>query len=239
MIFVILLTINIFIMKKIREISQNPIVIALVLFNFIFVSCSRDNLNLPTANQDVSSKSVNYDGKEIFKSIVFADGALASKVTFVNDHFNMLKNLKSEKEIKAYKEYENEVVSYLEKQQPNFFNDFKTSMLSKDPNQIQKKLNETGNLLIPFLDSKIAYTGITVEKIRKDPKLLNELKTKYATNETGRTSTCLAVAIAVEGFVPGFVFAVLVAFVADNGVQVIGTESMKTEELAVSISNNL
>jgi UDP-2,3-diacylglucosamine pyrophosphatase LpxH len=31
-------------MKKIRKISQNPVAIILVLFNFIFVSCNRDEI---------------------------------------------------------------------------------------------------------------------------------------------------------------------------------------------------
>lgn len=231
-------------MKKNRKIFSNPFVIALVLTSFIFVSWSRDALNTSNSEESsqIANKSANnYNGKEIFKSIVFADGALTNKIDFVKDHFNMLKTLKSEKELKAYRDYEDEVITFLEKQNTRFFNEFKTSMLSGNPNEIQNKLNETGKILILFLDSKIASTGLTVEKIKKDPKLLNDLKEQYATNEHGRTSTtCLAVAIAVEGFVPGLVFAVLIAFVApDNGPAVIGEQSIKTEELALSISNSL
>lgn len=179
------------------------------------------------------------DGKEFFKSILFADGALANRIGYVKSNFNAMENLKSKSELNDFKQYEEKVIEYLEKQDADFFEKFKESMVSRNPEQIMTKLSETGNLLIPFVNSQIKDTGLTVEKIRQNPELLNSYKNQFAENEQNRSKTCLAVAIAIEGFVPGFVFAVLVAAVAEDGVSTISNESIKMEELSLSISNSL
>lgn len=206
-----------------------------VITGFLASWTSKSSESGKMTTKEISS----IDGKEFFKSIVFADGALANRIDYVKSNFNAMENLKTKSELDAFKQYEGEVISYLEKQDPKFFDKFKESMVSRNPEEIMSKLSETGNLLIPFVNSQIKDTGLTVEKISKNPKLLDAYKANLAQNEYKRTSTCLAVLVAVEGFVPGFVFAVLVAAVAEDGVSTISSESIKMEELSLSISNSL
>ncbi len=102
-----------------------------------------------------SSEVMTLDGKEFFKSIVFADGTLANRIGYVKDNFNTFENLKTRSQLDAFKEYEDKVIAYLEKQDPKFFEKFKESMVSKNPEVIMSKLSETGNLLVPFVNSQI------------------------------------------------------------------------------------
>jgi SdpC family antimicrobial peptide len=209
---------------------------AIVITGFLASWTSTKETKRGLSANEISS----INGEEFFKSIVFADGVLADRIDYVKNNFNTFENLKSKSEIKTFRNYEKEVINYLESRDSKFFDKFKKSMTSKNPEEVMNKLSETGKLLIPFVNSQMKNTGLTVEKISKNPQLLDSYKTKLATNEYNRTSqTCLAVLIAIEGFVPAFVFAVAIAFLQEEGMDTIGTESMKMEELSLSISNSL
>jgi SdpC family antimicrobial peptide len=216
-------------MKSIRRIAQNPIFIFTMIANFLLVSCSTDNTSKNESAENITTAE-NLTGKEIFKSVIFADGALANKIDFVKDHFDVLSTLKTEKEINSFHEAENEAINYLEKNDPMFFENFKRSMLTRDPAVILKSLNEASLALIPLTNKKIAKTGLTVEKIQKNPKLLKNVKV---------TSKEACITIFVYYAYPGFAIA---AFFADEQADRSLTNvdnNILADEYALSIANNI
>jgi SdpC family antimicrobial peptide len=218
-------------MKTIRGIAQNQIFIFTLIANFLFVSCSTDNTSDNKSSENVI-KAENLTGKEIFKSIIFADGALANKIDFVKDHFDVLSTLKTEKEINSFHAAENEAINYLEKNNPMFFENFKQSMLTRDPSVILKSLNEASLALVPLTNQKIAKTGLTVEKIKKNPKILE------AANVKKQADACIT--ILFYWAYPGF--AIAAVFGANPGTGDVLAKvdnNILADELALSIANNL
>lgn len=168
----VLLILNFKIMKRIRQISNNPVVIVLVLFNFIFVSCNRDEI----IKEQVEQKSVesvfgrigngnnpnaSLSGEEVFKSIIFADGVLTDQITPLAN-ISIVSTLNAN-ELTEYRNTENDAINYIKTIDPNFFNNFKTAIYSKNATIINNAIEQASSVLTPFIQNRLSENNIDFE----------------------------------------------------------------------------
>ena len=180
-------------MKKIRQISENPIVILLVIFNFIFVSCTRNDSDGNT----LESKN-DLSGKTLFNEVIFA-----STNNLNLDHVNVLKLSLDKLNKTEKKEYERTITmidDQIEKIDPHYFDNFKTSLYSKDYNKINSSIEGINKMLekammnIPelrdsyLLGVKIAKNVDVKTFTNSDGTLNKEAFEEYLKKEYGETS---------------------------------------------------
>lgn len=126
-------------MKKVRQISENPIVVLLVVFNFIFVSCNRNNVN-----GDLEFRN-EYSGKTLFNEIVFAN---TNNLNL--DHVNVLKlslDKLSNTEKVEYQRTINMINEQINQIDPQYFNNFKNSIYSRDYIKINESIEGINKML--------------------------------------------------------------------------------------------
>lgn len=150
-------------MKKIRKISGNPIFIIMLTFSFLFASCSEEAV-VPNTIEDIS-------GKELFKSIVFVDGNLTSKVPALQK-INVTENL-SKQQLIEFRAFQNKAIEYLETTDKNYFDNFKQNIMTRDVEIISKTLSNSSKSLEPL-----------VNILAKDQKLsIQEIKSQISNNK--------------------------------------------------------
>jgi|GEM_PF-3734658 len=219
----------------IKKIAHNPVFAILLTASFLFASCSSDSNEDNSASEAKAKTELtaeNLSGKELFKAVIFADGALANKIDFVKDHFDVLSTLKTQEEINSFRSAENEAISYLEKNDPLFFDNFKKSMLTRDPSVILKTLNEASLALAPLTNQKIANAGLTVEKVKANAGLLKAGK-------TGKQQSEACVAVLFYWAYPGLLLAAALAVEQAPVALADVDNNILADEYALSIANNI
>jgi SdpC family antimicrobial peptide len=136
----------------------------LVSFNLIFVSCNRDEITEDQTEQKLS-------GEELFKSIIFVDGKIAPEI-------NALSNVSKTSELSnnqliEYRNLQNDFIKYVKQKDTAFFNDFQNVMYSKNPEIISSQIKESAKMLLPWLNSRLAVQGLSVEKLKQEMKKNN------------------------------------------------------------------
>ncbi|MDK7375603.1 hypothetical protein QP519_08650 [Weeksella virosa] len=222
-------------MKKIRKIAENPIMTLFMCSLILFVSCNQDDIATNSALNELS-------GEELFKSIIFVDGEATSSIPIL-DNINIYETLGSQEKIDEYKKLQNETIEFIKQQSPNYFDEFKSNITSKDPQKISSTLNQVGNYLIPFANEKLKVHGIKAEDIVK------EYKDKYNDDEMSINNSaqgkCLyeAIVIVAVGAVAlaVYIWAAVarweVVTYPDEEIQKQG--SLYNEELSISIAENI
>ncbi len=136
----------------------------MVSFNLIFVSCNRDEITEDQTEQKLS-------GEELFKSIIFVDGKIAPEI-------NALSNVSKTSELSnnqliEYRNLQNDFIKYVKQKDTAFFNDFQNVMYSKNPEIISSQIKESAKMLLPWLNSRLAVQGLSVEKLKQEMKKNN------------------------------------------------------------------
>jgi prolyl-tRNA editing enzyme YbaK/EbsC (Cys-tRNA(Pro) deacylase) len=143
-------------MKKIREISGNPVFIIMLTFSFLFASCSEEAV--------VSNTIENISGKELFKSIVFADGNLTANVPALQK-INVTENLSKEQLIE-FRSFQNKAIEYLESTDKNYFDNFKQNIMTRDVETISKTLSNSSKSLEPLVNILAKDQKLNIEEIK-------------------------------------------------------------------------
>lgn len=139
-------------MKKIRKITQNPFFITLLVFSFLFTSCNYSDDSLFTSN-DYNK----FSGKELYKSIFFANGEFAKKIDSYKSNVTAFNNMTVEQKNEFNKNF-SLLVDKIEENNPSFFENFKSNLLSKDHQKVQNAIIEGGKKMYESLE--IIYPNI-------------------------------------------------------------------------------
>jgi SdpC family antimicrobial peptide len=218
-------------MKTIRKIAQHPIFVFLLITNFLFVSC--------TQSDSPTIETSQIDGIELFKSIIFTDGALTSKIPAL-ENLSQTKNLNKE-ELKQFRIMQNEFIQYISAKDINYFEKFKKSISSKNPEIISKALKSVSKDLIPWVNSKLALKGLTLEKIKSELKLKN-IDLNNPTHNSAMKEMCGAglVLVFVVALVAVGVVVVALAYwgVQDEETLDTGKNSSTLDAVSIQIAEN-
>lgn len=209
-------------MKSIRRIAHNPVFIFLLLTNFLFVSCSKDEFSSSKTDQSsgeftsnkISSKK-ELTGEQLFRQVFFMQGGnnnLLANIPTYAVNIEKIEKLDA-KQKKSSENFINEIVSLINKKNPNYFNEFKNTIQSDNPYAIDSELKNGSKLIIASIKesskSKIVEKateiyqkkfGSTKIKNQTDFDQIKQELTKEIINNTNVTSkeelVCVALAVA-------------------------------------------
>lgn len=127
------------------------------------ISCQKDDETIQsTSSQEFKTKSLNsvasvndYTGEELFKAVIFANGEFASAIPTYADLVNEQRKFSIDDQQELDKKMEEMIIS-IQKEDPNFFDNFKTKIVSHDHLQIDEafkiasiEISERMEILIP------------------------------------------------------------------------------------------
>ena len=134
-------------MKKIRQISQNPIVIALVLFNFIFVSCNRDEFTKENSeNPTKLGLNSKFSDKDVFKGIMFIEGPVADMFPEFKE-LNFRSFMKDETQVKNVLNFQDNLINNIATNNPNYLKNFRKNVSSGDYYVVQQAITDAAKLI--------------------------------------------------------------------------------------------
>lgn len=108
----------------------------------MFLSCTRDNIHPEKYD------AVDFTGKELFKGIYFASGAVAKATPSIRNSYSYYELSKTDATKKQNFELRmNEILSEIEKQNPDYFEEFKREIQTKNQLIIESALKEGSQLL--------------------------------------------------------------------------------------------
>ena len=207
-------------MKLARKISQNPMFILFLISSFLFASCSNNNDDVLTSNDNKLS------GEEMFKQIFFMQGGennlLKNNPTYAI-HLEKLQKLNSKEKEESYK-FTSELIGLMKKETPNYFNEFEIAIKSKNPEVINENLNKGGFLLQQaiikssqkelLLKAKAIYekkySGTKIENQEEINKITDELsKELIAGTNFQSKEAAIAVALAAAAVVAAVIWEVV------------------------------
>ncbi len=157
---------NIFIMKTIRRISENPFMITLMISLVLFVSCGKEEIiNNVTNNQNALFKSVpaSITGEDLFRSIIFADGPVTNQLGQLDLISEQIQNFSSE-DIATYRESQAKVIQHIQSEDQFFFDQFKEDILSGDAKVISEALRYSAEKIHSYTKAELANENIDIEE---------------------------------------------------------------------------
>ena len=136
---------------------RNTIQLSILIFAILsfFISCS------PDLEENISTEHTKqeFTGREVFKSLFFADGQLTKEIPVLANSYDF-KSFLSDEELIAYRDNQNKILDHIDANNSTFFESFQTEMYSGDFNRIKSAILE---------GSTIFYSSIleasNVEKI--------------------------------------------------------------------------
>lgn len=157
-----------------RTIKQ---LISIIFFSIVLTGCEE---NKDTENH--KSSLVNFSGKELFKGILFAQGDVAKLIPPIQQSYSYyeINNMdstfqkKSDDKITA-------LLNFIEVENPNYFNNFKDAITSKNHILIRDSLISSSNLLY---ETSLNLFMSTTEKTELK-NLLSNLDIENYTNDDG------------------------------------------------------
>lgn len=169
-------------MKNIRKISGNPVFIIMLTFSFLFASCSEEAV-VPNTIENIS-------GKELFKSIVFADGNLTANIPALQE-INVTQNLSKEQLIE-FRTFQNKALEYLESTDKNYFDNFKKNIMTRDVETISKTLSNSSKSLEPLVNVLAKDQKLNIKEIKSQ---LSNSKEKNSDLRKADEFACLLVVL--------------------------------------------
>lgn len=142
-------------MKKVRKITQNPFFVILLVFNYLFTSCNYSDYS--DESLPISNDYNKFSGKELYKSIFFASGEFAKNINSYKSNVTAFNNMAVEQK-DEFNNNLNILIDKIEENYPNFFENFKSNLLSKDHQKVQNAIIEGGEKMYESLE--IIYPNI-------------------------------------------------------------------------------
>ena len=104
-------------------------------------------------NKSIAESYHAVSAKDVFRSVVFADGPLTSKVASLKK-YDVSKRSLTNGQIREYKNMEDRIMNHLEKNDLNYFENFKSVIGSQDLNLISNSLETVSNDILIFLEKE-------------------------------------------------------------------------------------
>lgn len=163
-------------MKKIRQITQNPFILAFLLIAFLNVSCNQDDL--VDSNNPVNSKQ--YTDIDVFKGVMFLEGPVADKLDDFKE-LNFKYFAENQSDIDRMQNYQNTLVSYIESSNPNYFSEFRKEIGSGDFYRVKETVS---NAALLIKDKTIEMSGLDESEVESLQKSITEkLSTSHDFNK--------------------------------------------------------
>lgn len=225
-------------LRSIHRWVSNPFAITIICFAILF-----SNLNFVRGLPDLKA-GVDFTGEEMFRGVFFSSGRYADLIPELKEF--KLTNFTSDKALLAKSAAtENEVVNKISTASPEYFNNFKQALLSRNHVTIQNALIGGKGLVVSAFEG----IGITRDKPAED-RLAQELGKKIDLSKANAAEISAAVKsvaaeqdgpIVIEGYPIiwiWYVFMIIVAVVTfSSSVNEMKSQSLYFDELVNSIAS--
>lgn len=167
-------------MKKFRKFSENPIVIILVLLNFMLVSCNRDS--------NFETRKI-YTGEELMKGLFFFQNDISDNISFIRDFKQQIYHQENKESVnQELNDLSNNAINYINNYNPRFFNEFQKAMYSKNFYLMQTKLDECvlliGNSMA--MSEKYSKAFKFAQEVQKSPEFMKFIEDTDLTSTEGQ-----------------------------------------------------
>lgn len=156
-------------MKNFRNHARK--ISAVMALSILFVSCSTNEDTAAAGSAQQTAVSKQYSGEDLFRGIFFSEGVVASKLS----NYGKFEDVKGQLNAEQKKELltlQNELISYISKNDPTYFSKFQKSINSGNPVVIRAAIAESKGTL------KQAVLKITNVNLTDVEKKINMEKAK-------------------------------------------------------------
>src|SRR5574343_382868 len=161
-------------MKKFRQLSQNPLVILFLIFNFIYVNANRTEIVV----DQFKSKHLQKSGEEIFKGLFFLQNDISENVESLKNLKTQIENSKNGNQTLSYlKNLSQESTSFIKQKYPDFFEKLQKAMYSGNLYEIDNYLKESVILVEQAGLASTKYSGLFTfsNMIKNNETLKNQI----------------------------------------------------------------
>ena len=145
-------------MRKFRKICKNPFILSFICISFLLLSFNRGSATPRSKNVTYGNVSV----KDVFRSVIFADGPLTSKIACLK-RYDLNKRSLTNEQVKEYRKMESRIMSHLENNNPNYFENFRDVIKSQDLNLISGSLRNVTEDILLFLKKERENNRVGLE----------------------------------------------------------------------------
>lgn len=145
-------------MNQVRFYSK-PIALLLGLAMIISSCAQFDSSTSPETSQ--------FSGKEVFEGVFFSSNTFAHKINSYNENVNAFKGMSSTQRAE-FDASLSTLLTSIEKNDPQFFEDFKSEILSRDHQRIKKAIIGGGKQLYTHLEVLYPNAYKVVDKVKED-----------------------------------------------------------------------
>ena len=222
-------------MRKFRKICKNPFLLSFICVSFLLLGFNRGSATPRTKNAIESYGNIS--AKDVFRSVVFADGPLTSKITSLKK-YDLNKGSLTNEQIREYRKMESRIMSHLENNNPNYFENFRNAIKSQDLNLISSSLGNVSEDILLFLKKEKENNRVGVE---------GNFKSYQSDSEGGPINIdAQMIAEPCEVAALAIIVVIIIVFVAQSPTEtssklmkLIQKESLSRDKLIVDVSNLL
>ena len=154
-------------------IRQGRKIALILIISLLYVSCSQytgNNLNqTEESSPNILSRQVNKSdtGIELFKSIFFGMGDLANNINQLKGQAQLANELTNERKAEVLGKI-NILIKKIDNQNPNFFDNFRTKIISGNHEQVRIAIEEAGTLLKENIEVILPNFKKVYNKVKSD-----------------------------------------------------------------------
>ena len=161
-------------MTKFRQLSQNPLVILFLLFNFIYVNANRTEIVV----EQIKSKHLQKSGEEIFKGLFFLQNDITENIESLKNLKTQIENSKNgEQSLTHLTNLSNESTAYIKEKYPEFFDKLQKAMYSGNLYEIDNYMKQSVILVEQAGLASDKYSGLFTFSniIKNNEQLKNQI----------------------------------------------------------------
>lgn len=215
-------------MKVLSKFQQGIAVLLLLVFSvFIYTSCTSGYASSPATTKLKTSNT--YSGEDFFKGIVFQNGPIADMIPEIVDQNALLSKLNPNSgNQNEMRQLENSIIAKIAETDAKYFSEFKEAMQSGNQIIIQKKIQESQDIVFGSLAKLM---GLQIRDVKLAKQQINEFISKNHETLKSLLSQFQAKAITKEQYL-----AEVSKVIGDNNTGISALFPAKTSEGA-SINN--
>jgi len=211
-------------MKTIKKHFLTKPLASFLAFLILFVSCSTPDGNIILeGNNDFQ----NMSSEQVFRNVLFKEGNLGKQL-YNQDDIEMMNSLDSEL-IKQLEKTKNEIIDGINKNNPDYFENFKSNILSNNHNIVLNTLLEARSIIKKTVKEQNNLTDKDLNNYTRTD-LKNELKKQKVYSEK---VACVAVVVVVLVLVL-FVLLIPVKALENNEISRLENEQIVSKIIAIN-----
>jgi hypothetical protein len=143
----------------------------ILIFILITGSCKKTETTnsefskaVPLSNLSNGNVPSSATARQIFKSIVFADGLYTAYLpTYSNNNIDITNNFSSQTGLDKFREMQDSIMDYIEANNSGYLASFKSDIMSGNVTTVKNRYLDAYNKLEEYMNVKLEPTGYTVD----------------------------------------------------------------------------